>query len=332
MLDPYEIRDKIPPMKDLSADNITQNVHTINSLCEDLRLKFLMKRLVTHLHDFARETRLTSEEWMASIKFLTETGHTCTELRQEFILLSDILGLSLVVDSINHPKPPESTEGTLLGPFHTHDALDLAHGELLSHDPKGEPLLVLCTVKDTKGRPIEGVTVDIWETDSSGHYDTQYEDRQVPDGRGVIKSDKDGVFWFKAINPVPYPIPHDGPVGKLLATLHRHPYRPSHLHFMFEKEGYDHLITALYLRGDPFEVSDAVFGVKSSLLVDIHETDEATANTYGVEPGTKLLKRDFVLVSDEDTKRIRTEKSRQALDASGIKYKFWNGLPIEDVD
>ncbi|PVH72203.1 aromatic compound dioxygenase, partial [Cadophora sp. DSE1049] len=324
-------------MKDLSADNITQNVHTINSLCENPRLKFLMRRLVNHIHDFARETRLTSEEWMASIEFLTETGHTCTDLRQEFILLSDILGLSLVVDSINHPKPPQSTQGTLLGPFHTHDALDLANGEMLSHDPKGEPLLVLCTIKDTDGRPIEGVAVDIWETDSSGHYDThlrtnKYADRQVPDGRGVIKSDKDGVFWFKAINPVPYPIPSDGPVGKLLEKLHRHSYRPSHMHFMFEKTGFDHLITALYLRGDPFEVSDAVFGVKSSLLVDIHKTDEATVKKYGVEPGTKLLKHDFVLVSDEDSKRLREEKNKQALDAAGIKFKLWNGLPVEEVD
>jgi protocatechuate 3,4-dioxygenase beta subunit len=113
----------------------------------------------------------------------------------------------------------------------------------MSHDPKGEPLLVVCTIKDTNGKPLEGVKIDIWETDSTGHYDVQYPGRDGPDGRCIMRSDKDGVFWFNAITPVPYPIPHDGPVGKLLKKLHRHPYRPSHMHFMFEKEGYDHLIT-----------------------------------------------------------------------------------------
>ncbi len=119
----------------------------------------------------------------------------------------------------------------------------MPNGDSMSHDPEGEPCLVLCTIKDSNGQPIEGVKIDIWETDSSGHYDVQYPDRKGPDGRCVMISDKDGMFWFKAIKPVPYPIPHDGPVGKLLEKLHRHPYRPAHMHFMFEKEGYDHLIT-----------------------------------------------------------------------------------------
>jgi len=131
----------------------------------------------------------------------------------------------------------------VLGPFHTHEAEDMEHGSLMSQDQNGEPLLVLCTVKDAQGKPIEGVKVDIWETDSSGHYDVQHPDRDGPDGRCVMRSDDKGVFWFKAIVPVPYPIPHDGPVGQLLIKLGRHPMRPSHMHFMFEKPGYDHLIT-----------------------------------------------------------------------------------------
>jgi protocatechuate 3,4-dioxygenase beta subunit len=240
-MDPSQV--KIPPMKDLTVDNITENVITINSLCEDQRMKYILERLVTHLHDFARETRLSSDEWMTGLQFLTEVGQICTTVRQEFILLSDVLGLSILVDSIDHPKPPGSTEGTVLGPFHTHDAEDMPNGESMSHDPKGEPLLVVCTLRDTEGRPIEGVKIDIWETDSTGHYDVQYAGREGPDGRCVMRSNKEGLFWFKAITPVPYPIPHDGPVGKLLKKLHRHPYRPSHMHFMFEKEGYDHLIT-----------------------------------------------------------------------------------------
>lgn len=164
---------------------------------------------------------------------------------QEFILLSDIIGLSLLVDSIDHPKPPSSTEGTVLGPFHSHEAQTEANGATIAHDPDGEACLVLCTIKDTNGKPVEGVKIDIWETDSKGFYDVQYPGREGPDQRAVMTSDKEGNFWFKAIVPVPYPIPHDGPVGKLLKLLKRHCYRPSHMHFMFEKEGYDHLITCV---------------------------------------------------------------------------------------
>lgn len=165
---------------------------------------------------------------------------------QEFILLSDVLGLSLLVDSIDHPKPPHSTEGTVFGPFHTHEAEPAPNGGIISHDPEGEACLVLCTVKDTSSKPVAGAKIDIWETDSRGFYDVQYADRDGPDGRAVMHSDEEGVFWFHAIVPVPYPIPHDGPVGALLKLLRRHPYRPSHMHFMFEKPGFDHLITYVF--------------------------------------------------------------------------------------
>lgn len=233
----------IPPVKDLTIDNITENVQLINLRCPDPRMRFLFERLVVHLHDFARETRLSTTEWAHAIKFLTEVGQICTNVRQEFILLSDILGLSLLVDSIDHPKPPSSTEGTVLGPFHTHEAELLQNGDSISHDANGEPCLVICTVKDRAGKPITGAKIDVWETDSKGFYDVQHADRKGADGRAVLESDDQGQFYFKAIVPVPYPIPSDGPVGKLLKKLHRHPYRPSHMHFMFEKPGYDHLIT-----------------------------------------------------------------------------------------
>jgi protocatechuate 3,4-dioxygenase beta subunit len=148
------------------------------------------------------------------------------------------------VDSIDHPKPPASTEGTVLGPFHTHEAENVPHGSLImTHDEKGEPLLVTCTVKDVSGKPVPGVKIDIWETDSDGFYDVQRPDHGGPDGRCVIRSDENGLFWFKAVVPVPYPIPHDGPVGQLLKKVGRHCWRPAHMHFMFEKPGYDHLIT-----------------------------------------------------------------------------------------
>lgn len=251
---------------------------------------------------------------------------------QEFILLSDVLGLSLLVDSIDHPKPPNSTEGTVLGPFHTHEAPQMSHGDSMSQDTNGEPLLVVCNIKDRTGNPIPGVKIDIWETDSTGHYDVQHADRTGPDGRCVMLSDSKGEFWFKAIKPVPYPIPHDGPVGKLLKRLHRHPFRPSHMHFMFEKDGYDHLITSLYLRNDPYETSDAVFGVKNTLVVDLGTVDAELADKYGVAEGTLLMTYDFVLVTDAETKALREHNSQVALDKLGRKVKIVNGLPIPDLD
>ncbi|KAI1936674.1 hypothetical protein LOZ52_006748 [Ophidiomyces ophidiicola] len=330
-MDPSQIT--VPPLKDLTIDNITENTILINSQCPDARMKFVMDRLVTHLHDFARETRLSTQEWMTGLLFLTEVGKMCTDVRQEFILLSDVLGLSLLIDAIDHPKPPGSTEGTVLGPFHTHDAEHLDSGDQLSHDPEGEPLLVTCTVTDTSGNPIEGVKVDIWETDSTGHYDVQHPNRTKPDGRGVLHSDAQGAFWFKAIKPVPYPIPHDGPVGKMLTLLKRHPYRPAHMHFMFEKPGFDHLISSLFLRGDPFESSDAVFGVKSSLVVDTTTvTDPEMAAKYGVPLETALITHDFVLVSEEDTKNLRDKNSTEALSKLGQKVRIVNGLPVPDLD
>ena len=255
-----------PRLLDLTIDNITENTNLINSQSDNARLTYLVTRLVTHLHDFARETRLSMDEWMAALNFLVKCGQISSDVRhvsfpsfplippygtlnqltnisQEFILLSDILGLSLLVDAINHPKPPSSTEGSVLGPFHTHDAPTLANGDKMAHDPHGEPLFCLCTIKDTHGRPVEGVKIDIWETDSSGHYDVQHEGRDEPSERCVMVSDAEGRFWFEGIKPVSYPIPHDGPVGKLLTLLNRHCWRPAHLHFMFEKEGWDHLIT-----------------------------------------------------------------------------------------
>ncbi|KAI7473309.1 cathecol 1,2-dioxygenase [Hortaea werneckii] len=322
----------VPVLKDLNIDNITDNVKLINGQCPDPRLKYVLERLTQHLHDFARETRLSHEEWMTGLQFLTKVGQTCTDVRQEFILLSDIFGLSLLVDSIDHPKPPPSTEGTVLGPFHSHEAEPQTNGSTISHDPDGEPCLVLCTLKNTAGEPVEGVKIDIWETDSHGFYDVQYPGREGPDQRAVMTSDAQGVFWFKAIVPVPYPIPHDGPVGQLLKKLKRHWYRPAHVHFMFEKEGYDHLITALYLRGDPYETSDAVFGVKDSLLIDLGTVTPEQAKQYGMKEGSRLISYDFVLVSKEESDRLREKNAMEAMQKLGRNMKMYNGLPVPDVD
>ncbi|KFA51505.1 hypothetical protein S40293_06335 [Stachybotrys chartarum IBT 40293] len=348
-----DLTSSVPPLLDLTIDNITPNAIKINSQSDNARSTYLMHRLLTHIHDFARETRLSTHEWMSAIQFLTQCGQISTDVRQvlpmastpssvpfackltfsqEFILLSDVLGLSLLVDAINHPKPASSTEGSVLGPFHTHDAPTLPSGSSMTSDPDGEPLLVLCSVRDTHGNPIPDVKVDIWETDSTGHYDVQHSDRSRPTGRCVMKSDAKGEFWFEAIKPVSYPIPNDGPVGKLLGALNRHCWRPAHLHFMLEKEGWDHLITALYVRGDPYETSDAVFGVKKSLIVDIEKAGKDTAAQYGVEEGTSLLKHDFVLVSKQEAEELRDRNATEALEILGLRMKLVDHLPVPDLD
>lgn len=323
----------IPTLKDLTIENITENTIRINNQCSDPRTRYILSRLVTHLHDFARETRLSTNEWMQGIQFLTATGQISTDVRQEFILLSDILGLSLLVDNIDHPKPRGATEGTVLGPFHTHDAADLSMGEELSHDDKGEPMICVCRVKDSQGKGVAGVKIDVWETDSEGFYDVQRAGRTEPDGRGVLHSDAGGKFWYRAVVPVEYPIPHDGPVGKLLKWLGRHAYRPAHMHFMFEKKGYDNLITALYVRGDKYESSDAVFGVKESLIVDIKTVSKEQAKEYGVPESTRLLEWEFVLVSEEETRDLRNKLAKEAMEKLGLeRMKIVDGLPVPEVD
>jgi protocatechuate 3,4-dioxygenase beta subunit len=208
-------------------------------------------------------------------------------------------------------------------------------------------------VKTTSGAPVSGVKIDVWETDSKGKYDVQYEDRgDKADGRAIVESDDQGVFWFNAIVPVPYPIPHDGPVGKLLQKLGRHCWRPSHMHFMFQKEGFDHLVTyvlvphtlflldeiltntsALYIRGSDYETSDAVFGVKDSLIVGLETTTPEIAKEYNVKEGTQVLKYDFVLVTDEETKQLRHDEAVKAMKGLGREGMIIvNGLPVPDVD
>ncbi|KAL8828518.1 MAG: hypothetical protein Q9170_006571 [Blastenia crenularia] len=320
--------------EDLTIDNITANTIQTSSHGSSTRLTFLISRLVTHLHDFARETRLNTREWMAAIEFLTEVGKMCSDKRQEFILLSDILGLSLLVDSIDHPRPPPATEGSVLGPFHTEDHPTLNAGDALSHDAEGIPCLVLCTIKDGQGNTIPNVEIDIWETDSTGHYDVQYKNTQT-DGRGVMHSDNEGKFWFKGILPVSYPIPNDGPVGKLLGLLGRHPWRPAHMHFWMRKTGWDPLVTALYIGSDPYITSDAVFGVKSSLCVSPTPASSSLAQDYSVQEGTPVIKYDFVLVKEEEGRNLRKQKNKEAMERLGAgKWRLdgEEGLPVLDVD
>jgi len=326
------VTKEIPPMKDLTTDNITENVIILNSQASNPRVRYVFERLVTHLHDFARDVRLSSEEWMMGINFLTKVGQMSDDLRAEMILLSDTLGLSLLVDSIDHPRIGNATEGTVLGPFHTHDAPVTDNGYVLHHDPEATRLFCLCSIKNTDGKPLDGVVCDVWEGDSHGFYDVQNPNRTHADGRAVLRSDKDGIFYFTAVVPVPYPIPMDGPVGQMLNLLNRHPNRPGHVHFMLQKNGYDKLTTALYPRGDPYEASDPVFGVKESLIVDLSEVDEEISKKYNIPVGTKLLKQDFVLATEEQAAKLRAEKAEEVLKKLGKNMKLLNGLPVPDVD
>jgi protocatechuate 3,4-dioxygenase beta subunit len=297
----------------LTVENITQNVKLSHSQTPHPRLKFLMDKLVDYLHDYVRETRLTNEEWMQTIQFLTACGQISTDIRQEFILLSDILGVSVLVDAVNKPKPPNATESTVLGPFYTDDAKDVANGESIASPGKGEICLVLATVKDTKGQPIEGAKIDIWETDGNGLYDNQYDVRDGPDMRGRLTSNKDGKFYFKCVKPVSYPIPDDGPAGTLLKKLHRHGNRPAHVHFRINvpESIYDELITALYIRDDPYVSTDAVFGVKKSLLVDVGKVEDTSiAKKYDVDEQDWLIKYDFVLTTRDETQALLTNSTQ----------------------
>ena len=230
------------------------------------RLKEVMTSLIKHLHAFVREVRPSPDEWMTGIKFLTDTGHWSDDKRQEFILMSDTLGVSMLVDFLNYEAKAGMTESTVQGPFHRVNAPEFPLGASVATDPPdGEPCVVRGTIKTADGRPIAGAALDIWETGEHG-YDTQKGDAM--DLRGIFRTDAEGKFWFRCVKPVSYSVPCDGPVGAMLTATGRHPMRPAHLHFMITAPGYDCLVTHIFVKGDKYLDSDAVFGVKESLIVD----------------------------------------------------------------
>ncbi|KAI0664944.1 aromatic compound dioxygenase [Cubamyces menziesii] len=298
-----------------SPDVITSNLLKIAELTPNDRKRFLAKNLITHLHQFVRETSLTTKEWEEAIQFLTAVGQTCTPLRQEFILLSDVLGVSALVDALNNPPVQGGTESSVLGPFFTEDSPDLENGDSIASDGKGEYMYVEGRVLSTDGTPIPNATIETWETDGHGFYDTQYSNREKPECRGRLHSDKDGRFGYRAVVPVAYPIPGDGPVGDLLLGMGRHNMRPNHLHLMIEAPGYTKLVTAFYPEGDEWLESDAVFGVKKSLVVKLQEVnDEAEARKRGFPKGNsfKLLQRDIILVPEEKSREVFERNAREA--------------------
>jgi len=268
-----------------------------NANAADPRLREVMEVITRKLHEAVKEIEPTQEEWLKAILFLTETGHMCTEWRQEFILLSDVLGVSMLVDAINSRRPKGASENTVLGPFHVSGAPEYEMGANICLDRKGEDMLVRGRILDTEGRPVAGARIDVWQANDEGFYDVQQKGLQ-PDFnlRGVFTTGADGRYWFRAVKPRFYPIPDDGPVGKLLRSLGRHPYRPAHLHFIITAEGYDPLTTHIFDPDDPYIDSDAVFGVKESLLADFRRVeDPARAREAGFEGTYWDVEFDFVL-------------------------------------
>jgi hydroxyquinol 1,2-dioxygenase len=264
-----------------------------NAAASDPRLKQVMEVITRKLHEAVKEIEPTEAEWFQAIMFLTETGHTCTDWRQEFILLSDVLGVSMLVDAINNRKPSGASESTVLGPFHVPDAPELPMGADICLDAKGDPMRVRGRILDTEGNPIAGAKIDVWQANDEGFYDVQQKGIQ-PDFnlRGVFRTGADGAYHFRAVKPKFYPIPADGPVGKLLAALGRHPFRPAHLHYIIEAPGYARLVTHIFDPDDPYIRSDAVFGVKQSLMAKFnHITDPAS----GIDGPFYDLAFDFVL-------------------------------------
>ena len=255
----------------------------------DPRLRRIMASLITHLHSFIKDVALTEAEWEQAIGFLTETGQMCSGTRQEFILLSDVLGASMLVDAINHRTPAPATQSTVFGPFHVDGAPVRQMGESISLDGKGDPCLFRGRVLDTDGNPIAGASVDVWSDNADGFYDVQQPDIQPPfNNRGVFLTGEDGCYAFRGVRPVSYPIPSDGPVGRMLAALGRHPWRPAHMHFLIGAPGFERLITHIFVAGDGYLDSDAVFGVKEPLIVDFKPV-ESTSERW-------LAEYDFVLV------------------------------------
>lgn len=240
------------------------------------RMAEVMTALVKHLHAFAKEVHLTQAEWEIGIEFLTRTGQICSGERQEFILLSDVLGFSMLVDAINNRRPAGATENTVFGPFHVENAPLRAMGENISLDGKGEPCLFEGKVIDLHGTPIEGACVDVWSDNADGFYDVQQPGIQPKwNNRGRLITGPDGAYAFRGIKPTSYPIPDDGPVGKMLGHMGRHPYRPAHMHFLVTAPGFQRLVTHTFVGDDTYLASDAVFGVKQTLIAPFERLEGA---------------------------------------------------------
>jgi hydroxyquinol 1,2-dioxygenase len=266
-------------MRQFSEATLTDAVIERLAECEDSRFKTIMTALVKHLHAFVREVELSEAEWMTAIRFLTAVGQACTDRRQEFILLSDTLGVSILVDAINHRLPTGAVESTVLGPYYQEGAPELPLGADIANGVKGEPTFYSGRLLTLDGAPIAGGLIDVWSGDGEGTYDMQIPGQSEMLCRGKFRTDAQGRYRFRSIRPTYYPVPTDGPVGRMLDKMGRHPYRPGHIHMIVSAPGYQAVATHLFVKDAPYLDSDAVFAVKDSLIVDFERHEPGRAPT-----------------------------------------------------
>jgi hydroxyquinol 1,2-dioxygenase len=263
----------------------------------DPRLREVMSSLVRHLHSFAREVELTIPEWERAIDFLTRTGQRSDDMRQEFILLSDVLGFSMLTETIGNRKSGTATESTVLGPFHVVASPTRNLGANIDSLGTGTPCVVTGRVISTDGTPLPGTTLDVWQSDDKGFYDVEQPEVQgIGNGRGLFTADEEGEFWFRTIVPCHYAVPTDGPVGELLRATGRHAFRPAHIHFMVAAPGHRDLTTHMFVAGSDYIESDAVFAVRKSLIVDFVEvTDPGLGAKWEVPVPFRLAQIEIVM-------------------------------------
>ena len=288
----------MPMLHNKTEDDITAEVLERFGQTPDPRLREIMLSLIGHLHAFVKEVNLTETEWFQAIEILTKAGHLSGDKRQEFILFSDTLGVSMVVDLLTHRKPDGATESTVFGPFHRQNAPELPWGgNIARFDKKGAPTLVSGRVVDLDGRPIAGALLDVWQAQTNGLYDSQDPNLHELHMRGKFHTDAEGRYLVRTVLPVNYPIPSDGPVGAMLRATGRHPWRPAHIHFVVSAEGFEPVTTHIFDRTDEYLGSDAVFAVKDSLICDFvrHESPDAEARRLGIDRPYYTTRFDFRL-------------------------------------
>jgi hydroxyquinol 1,2-dioxygenase len=283
-------------MRATRPEDITAEVVERLAGCEDERLRTIMQGLVRHLHAFAVDVGLTQPEWEAAVRILTETGEITDAQRQEFVLWSDALGLSMLVDAIEHPRPDGATESTVLGPFYVPGSPLRGYGDSIALEPAGLPALVHGRVLDLAGEPIAGAELDVWQNGANELYAVQDVEAEEDHLRGRFLTRDDGSYAFVGVRPTPYAIPHDGPVGRMLAATGRHPWRPAHLHLIVRAPGYAAVTTHVFDATSPYLDSDAVFAVKPSLLRTFVERDPFDpARPAGVDGPWCSVENDIVL-------------------------------------
>lgn len=296
-------------MQNLNENSITDAVLGQMAGTPDARFKEIMDAAVRHLHAFAREVNLTPQEWLEGIRFFTEVGQKCTPYRQEFILLSDVLGFSALVGLMTDTKTPDiHTDSSLLGPFYRENSPKFELGESIGKTRQGKEIVLYGRVTDAKGRGIPHASIQVWQTDEKGDYDMQKPDAAEMDLRGTLTADAEGRYHFRSVIPAGYSIPMDGPVGQLIRAQKRHGLRPSHVHYLIGAPGYKELVTALYVQGDPHLDSDTVFGVTDSLVVRVSDPDPSSPN-----PSLPGIRYDFTLAAageGEATGRVGADPSQ----------------------